>query len=1027
MIASAGAPVTGTGFMANEIEDDAYINSTNATVVVTYTIVPVSADGCVGEDFDVNITISPEPILSTTLDATVCSDEQSGVILDVEPGSIAATTYNITAINNNGLVASAGNPVIGNSFTANEIEDDAYENTTNAPVIVTYTIVPVNADNCEGNPFDVNITINPEPVLSTTLDATVCSDEQSNVTLDVAPGSVGATSYNITNINANGLLSSAGNPVTGTGFMANEIGDDAYTNTTGAPVAVIYTIVPVSADNCEGNPFDVTITVDPEPVLSTSLDAIACTDTQIGTVLDVEPGSEMATTFNITAINSNGLVANSGTPVIGTGFGANEISDDVYTNTTNASVDVIYTVVPVSANGCEGEPFDVTITINPEPILATNLDVTVCSNDQSGIVLDVEPGSIAATTYNITAINNNGLTASAGNPVIGNGFTANEIEDDAYTNTTGAPVVVTYTIVPVSAESCEGDPFDVNVTVDPEPTPNYTNSITGDPHEIRVCDDDPTQLLVELFDLTQLEDDIIPASSGYNVVYFRTEQDAIDRVNGIPDPMNYPNIDPVETIYVRVENAFDCFVIVEIEIEVYPLPDASAPVSDILECENDTDFLFDFVLNNQIPEILGPNQSETDFEVTFYSTQIAAETLDPTFLLDGNSHENIGNPQPIFVVITNRTTGCRATGQSFNIEVQEGADATNVVYEECDVVNDNDGSTQFDLDSQIPLILGPDQTLADFSVDFYADFDDALAGNINTLPLLYENVEIPTQVIYARVSNVLNPQGCFEIAEVTLQVNLLPIVNLEPEYTLCLTSNDAIVVDLPPIIDTGLSSPEYTFQWSLDGTELTGETFSTIDPTPHGGGTYSVVVTDVSTSTVTACADTFTTVVIESGIPDNFDVTVTSQSFTGNNMIVAVATGRGTYEYSLDDGPWELFGEFDNVTGGTHTVAVRDVNGCGLITRDIVVIDYPKFFTPNGDGNNDTWNIKGIFTQPTATIYIFDRYGKLLKQLSPTSRGWDGTYNGNAMPSTDYWFTLEYVEELTGETKTLSSHFALKR
>ncbi|HET8810447.1 MAG TPA: T9SS type B sorting domain-containing protein, partial [Flavobacteriaceae bacterium] len=76
-------------------------------------------------------------------------------------------------------------------------------------------------------------------------------------------------------------------------------------------------------------------------------------------------------------------------------------------------------------------------------------------------------------------------------------------------------------------------------------------------------------------------------------------------------------------------------------------------------------------------------------------------------------------------------------------------------------------------------------------------------------------------------------------------------------------------------------------------------------------------------------------------------------------------------------------------------------------------IDYPKFFTPNGDGYNDTWNIIGISDQPNAQIYIFDRYGKLLKQLSPTGPGWDGTYNGRPMPSSDYWFRVQYIEPMT--------------
>ncbi|HET8838647.1 MAG TPA: T9SS type B sorting domain-containing protein, partial [Flavobacteriaceae bacterium] len=94
---------------------------------------------------------------------------------------------------------------------------------------------------------------------------------------------------------------------------------------------------------------------------------------------------------------------------------------------------------------------------------------------------------------------------------------------------------------------------------------------------------------------------------------------------------------------------------------------------------------------------------------------------------------------------------------------------------------------------------------------------------------------------------------------------------------------------------------------------------------------------------------------------------------------------------------------------------------------DVSIIDYQTFFTPNGDGYNDTWNILGIGNQPGAKIYIFDRYGKLLKQLSPTGPDWDGTYNGRPMPSDDYWFLVEYIEPLDGTLRTFKASFTLKR
>ncbi|MFN3754902.1 T9SS type B sorting domain-containing protein, partial [Flavobacterium sp.] len=115
-----------------------------------------------------------------------------------------------------------------------------------------------------------------------------------------------------------------------------------------------------------------------------------------------------------------------------------------------------------------------------------------------------------------------------------------------------------------------------------------------------------------------------------------------------------------------------------------------------------------------------------------------------------------------------------------------------------------------------------------------------------------------------------------------------------------------------------------------------------------------------------------------------------------------------------------------------HVIHVWDTEG-GLafsceefIINNVQVIDYPHYFTPNGDGIHDTWNVRGLESFSGMTkIYIFDRYGKLLKQISSAGDGWDGTYNGQPLPSTDYWFTVDYPEQ--GGMKQFKAHFSLKR
>ena len=103
---------------------------------------------------------------------------------------------------------------------------------------------------------------------------------------------------------------------------------------------------------------------------------------------------------------------------------------------------------------------------------------------------------------------------------------------------------------------------------------------------------------------------------------------------------------------------------------------------------------------------------------------------------------------------------------------------------------------------------------------------------------------------------------------------------------------------------------------------------------------------------------------------------------------------------------------------------MRDKNECGIAQIDFHVIGYKKFFTPNGDGIHDTWNIIGLTKTnlPKTKIYIFDRFGKLLKELDPLSPGWDGTFIGKPMPSTDYWFRVQLEDG-----REFESHFSLVR
>lgn len=168
------------------------------------------------------------------------------------------------------------------------------------------------------------------------------------------------------------------------------------------------------------------------------------------------------------------------------------------------------------------------------------------------------------------------------------------------------------------------------------------------------------------------------------------------------------------------------------------------------------------------------------------------------------------------------------------------------------------------------------------------------------------------------------------------------------------------------------------------------------------------------------CMETSIVDVLFSDEPTNVAVEVIDNS--NNNSILITATGIGHYEYSLDGLNYQDDNHFDNLQPDVYTVYVRDKNECGLVyQQEQGVLGYPKFFTPNNDGHNEYWNIRGG-ENTDYTINIYDRYGKLLKSFDNSSIGWNGKFNNNDMPSSDYWFHF-----ITSEGRKIVGHFALKR
>lgn len=220
-----------------------------------------------------------------------------------------------------------------------------------------------------------------------------------------------------------------------------------------------------------------------------------------------------------------------------------------------------------------------------------------------------------------------------------------------------------------------------------------------------------------------------------------------------------------------------------------------------------------------------------------------------------------------------------------------------------------------------------------------------------------------------------------------------------------------------------------TIDDTLTGTGPFGAEFVVASPT---SGRYFAEITTIS-GTPPTVADVGGILITFYGIPilDRVEIIDTNLSIDPDmNNIEIFVNGNSSYEYAINGGEFQDDPIFRDIPPGVNSVIINDKNGCGTTEPiDFLVVGYPKFFTPNGDSINDAWNISGIETLTDPLVFVFDRYGKLLKQLNANTIGWDGTFNGRPMPSSDYWFRFEYSEQEDAilVAKIRKTHFTLKR
>ena len=403
---------------------------------VNYRITPV-AGGCAGTPVDVTVTVSPKPVITnspSTLIAEVCS----GTTLNFLPTStLSGTTFSWTSsvIGTLTSVSASGNGVIS----------DKPVNATNTSAVIIYTITP-SRGGCTGAAINYVVTVRPVPTAGTSGVTTICSGTQTAISIN-NPNSVSGTTYTWSVFSPTNVTGASG----GSGNAISQVLTSADGVNTGT---VIYRITP-SSNGCAGAPVDVTMTVNPAPVITNAAGNLTI---QIcsGTPLSFTPSSSISgTTFTWTSSINGSVSAGS---VTANGSGA---IVDSPVNTGNTAGTVTYRIIP-QFNGCSGQPINYVVTVKPTPTASAS-NVTICSGQTAVINILPTPMSVSGTTFTWTASASGNVSGAAN----GNGSTISQV----LTTTNALVGTVTYSIIP-TASGCNGSVSTVTATVDPIATVN---------------------------------------------------------------------------------------------------------------------------------------------------------------------------------------------------------------------------------------------------------------------------------------------------------------------------------------------------------------------------------------------------------------------------------------------------------------------------------------------------------------------------------------------------------------------------
>lgn len=429
------------------------------------------------------------------------------------------------------------------------------------------------------------------------------------------------------------------------------------------------------------------------------------------------------------------------------------------------------------------------------------------------------------------------------------------------------------------------------------------------------------------------------------------------------------------------------------EVTIFDAPKVPLKLAEYSQCTDDPNNMGIGTFNlNQINTTVSLDTDQI-INVFYYKDLVSAQNDFSNTDALPYQYTNSSAEEIIVAKVLNPISGCLSYAEvQLKMKTNSDLDISNM--KGCGL---GDGTGEFHFDLKRETIRKELDLPEDSNIRFYTSSKKAEIGTEDYLPDTYIS---QNETVYIRIDN---ENSCYGSGKFDLEIEAFDIVENQ-EVLLCES------VGLETTLSAGLadnSDKNNTYLWS---TGASTPTVNVINP-----GSYSVTVTNAIGCTAQSLIS-----VIETQIPQirNIDVT--------NDRVEVFMRETGDYEYSVngENGTFQDSSIFQNLPTGTVTVFVKNKIGCGIISQEVSIIAYPKFFTPNGDQVNDYWQLDGLSSEfeVETSIFIFDRFGSLLAQIDPFSSGWDGNHKGQPLTSSDYWFSVKL-----NNGKTLRGHFALKR